>query len=100
MSFDDLAKTVFDSVNRTFGTDCVYTHISDNSTSEISGVFVNEFVEINGITDQLPVLKNVKLELLQHTPEDGDTVAINSLTYTVKLHQPDGLGSTNLILSR
>jgi hypothetical protein len=100
MSFSDSADALFKGINKVFGTPATYTYVSDSSTSEVKGVFENAFVEVNGVSDLKPVFKNLILDTLDFEPEEGDTIEINDVTYKVESHQPDGLGSTTLILNR
>jgi hypothetical protein len=98
MSFQNAADALFKGVNKTFSTQATYTYAADSSTSDVEGVFENGFIEIQGVVDQRPLFKNLILSTLTADPVQGDTILINSRTYTVETHQPDGLGTTTLIL--
>ena len=88
------------SINSVFGSTVTYSYQDGSPDSEIKGVFDNAFVEVNGIESKRPILKNVKLTDLTAEPAEGDTVEIDSTSYTVRWHEPDSFGSTTLILEK
>lgn len=94
--FDPLISTI----NSVFGSDITYSYLDGSPDSAIKGVFDNAFVEVNGISTKKPVLRNVKLSDLSAEPVEGDTVTISSVEYTVREHEPDGHGTTILILEK
>lgn len=94
--FDPLISTI----NSVFGSEATYSYLDGSPDSAIKGVFDNAFVEVNGVATKKPALKNVNLSDLSAEPVEGDTVTINSVGYTVMGHEPDGHGTTILILEK
>jgi hypothetical protein len=96
--------SIFDSVNSTinsvFGSQVIYSYLDGSPDSTIKGVFENAFIEINGVLTKKPVLKNVLLSALSAEPVEGDSVEINSISYSVLEHHPDSFGTTTLILEK
>lgn len=99
MSFSRAIDAVFKTVNSVFGTSATYTYSAGGPTSTLKGVFDNAFVEINGVTSRKPIFK-IRLADLTSSPVEGDTILINSVNYTVRDSQADGLGSSTLILEK
>jgi hypothetical protein len=99
MSFSSASDAVLKAVNTVFGSDVTYIYLDSGDTSEIKGVFDNAFVEIQGIAAVKPILK-IRLADLDADPVEGDTVTIEETVYTVIASEPDGRGSSTLILQR
>lgn len=100
MSFQDTFDAAINGINKVFGTTATYTYASDDSTQQITGVFDNPFIEVNGTVQRQPMFKNVKLDELSAEPTDTDTLTINSVVYIVRAHEPDSFGATTLILEK
>jgi Mg/Co/Ni transporter MgtE len=100
MSFSDAFDALVNTVNSVFGSTVTYSYLNGDPDSEIEAVFDNAFVEVNGVTTQKPILKNVRLEDLTSAPVQGDTVTINEIEYTVQDSQLDTFGTTTLILEK
>ena len=99
MSFTKATEALLNAVNKTFGTTATYTYASDSTTTEVKGVFNNDFVEVQGIVTRAPSFR-MKLSDLTDEPTETDTITINSIIYVVREHQPDSHGATTIILER
>lgn len=95
----DAFDSVFKIVNKVFGTSSTYTYLSSGLTYTIKGVFDNAYVEINGVSTRKPIFK-IRLADLTATPVEGDTILISSVSYKIMDSQPDGVGTSILILEK
>lgn len=86
---DALAAILHDSgiqIAATFGSATIY------------GSFENKFIEVEGIETRMPTFEALDTDLA--TAAHGDTITINATAYTIAGIQPNGEGSTVLILRR
>lgn len=98
MTFNNAKLALQKSINRVFGTSCVYSY-SSGGNSTILGVFDNAFVEINNVSTKKPILKILLSDLLAE-PSEGDTILINGSNYSVLNAEDDSHGTTVLILEK
>jgi hypothetical protein len=93
-------RAIFVSVDD-FGVSAIFTRGS--TTKTISGIFDNEFIEVDaggGVPFAMQQPKfMVRSSDVVGVVED-DTLVISSVTYKIKVVQPDGTGMTNLILEK
>jgi hypothetical protein len=85
-----------------FGTEAVYTQTNKRPIT-ISGIFDNPHASVTAtemmdVTIPKPtyVCRTVDIP----TAAEGDTIKINSITYTVRIVVTDGLGVTTLMMER
>lgn len=82
-----------------FGVAATYTP-SGGSSSTVNGIFDNEFFEAGlgevGVAFQQPrfVCRTSDLP----NAAEGDAIVINTVAYTIRVVQPDGTGTTTLVL--
>jgi len=86
-----------------FGTTATYTLVAGSSSS-IIGIFDNEFFEADpqgnvAYASAQPRFL-VQTSTLPSGADYGDTVVISSVTYKVRIIQPDGTGMTTLVLEK
>lgn len=86
-----------------FGTIATYT-LSAGGTSSILGIFDNEYFEAEANTNVGFVSTQPRFVCttasLPSTAGYNDTAVINTITYKVRVVQPDGTGMTTLILEK
>lgn len=72
-----------------------------NSTN-VDGVFDNEYAEILDVTGSTPmfICTTADLDAIAPTVDRSTTVAIDGVDYTIEDIQPDGTGMTMLILEK
>lgn len=78
------------------------TLTSGSNVTTISGIFDNEFVEVDAgggvpFAMQQP---RFAVRTADANVEEDDTLLIAGVTYKIKVVQPDGTGMTNLILEK
>lgn len=86
-----------------FGTTATYTLVGGGSSS-IIGIFDNEFFEADpqgnvAYASAQPRFM-VQTSTLPSGADYGDTIVISSVTYKVRIIQPDGTGMTTLVLEK
>jgi len=97
-SADD--RAIFLAVND-FGISATFTHSS--TTTTISGIFDNDFIEVDaggGVGFALQQPKFIARTADVSTAVEDDTLVISSVTYKIKVRQDDGTGMTVLILEK
>lgn len=97
-SADD--RLIFLSVDD-FGISATFTHGA--TTTTISGIFDNDFIEVDaggGVGFALQQPKFVCRTADVSTAVEDDTLVISSVTYKIKVRQDDGTGMTTLILEK
>ena len=92
---DDRASFVAD-----FGVSATYTPAGGVS-SAITVIFDNEFIPVDtgasvSFAMQQPKALAITADVL--SAAEGDTLAINGITYTIRIVMPDGTGMTELML--
>ena len=82
-----------------FGVTASYTP-SGGSASNVNGIFDNEFFEAGvgevGVAFQQPRFLCRTSDV--SSAAEGDAITINSVAYTIRVVQPDGTGTTTLVL--
>lgn len=100
MSWNDLTDGVMRAATNTFGETVSYTP-SGGSAFDVQGIFRDQFLEIdsNGyeVLTDTPNL-GVRNSDFSTTPAQGDTLVLNSTTYTVQAVHKDGEAGSTLIL--
>lgn len=99
MSFLKATEALQKAVNNVFGISVTYTTFGSGLVTTIKGVFDSAFTDVMGVTSNLPRL-SIKLSDLAAEPTEGDTILIGTTTYMVTEHEPDGHGTTTLLLRK
>ena len=73
----------------------LFAHPSSQSET-VPGIFDNEYIEIEDVSSSRPVFMYESAQITSIAR--GDKLTINSIVYTVRDFQPDGTGSTVLVL--
>lgn len=92
-------RAVFVSVND-WGVSATFTHGA--TTTTISGIFDNDFVEVDtgGVPFAMQQPRFLTQSTAVSTAVENDTLVISGTTYKIKVIQPDGTGMTNLVLEK
>ena len=85
-----------------FGTEAVYTQ-TNKRPIKVNGIFDNPHASITA-TDMMDVTMPKPSFVCRTvdipTAAEGDTIKINSVTYTVRVVVTDGLGVTTLVMEK
>jgi len=84
-----------------FGQSATFTHSS--TTTTITGIFDNDFVEVDmgggvGVVSAEPKFFVRSSDV--STAVEDDTIVTGGVTYKIKVVQPDGTGMTILVLEK
>jgi len=97
----DIERAIFFSDND-FGDRATYTPQGGQAT-QINGIFDNEYALIDagggvGVASREPKFQTETINV--PNAADGDTLVVNSITYKVRVVEPDGTGTTTLMLEK
>lgn len=77
-----------------------YQHPSSQSI-DVNGIFDDEFSSVEGVGTSLPMFEYESDNLPDIARGDKITIPkVGGITYTIRSFQPDGTGSTELILEK
>jgi hypothetical protein len=100
MSFRSASDALIKATNNVFGQTVTYIRLSDAEETDLTGIFSNQYVEIDGVGSHKPTLR-FKLDDLDETPVEGDTLEVDSDTYEVIVAQTDSTrNEATLILKK
>lgn len=84
-----------------FASSATYTP-DGGSASTISGIFDDEYVEVDGqnvgIASNMPVFQCKTSDVI--SASDGDALVVNAVNYTIRVVKHDGTGMTILMLEK
>lgn len=99
MSFKTLEETVVEQTQSVIGNrEATYIHANLVET-DITIIFDNAFVEIEGVSSRRPIAR-INLADLPAVPGKGDTLVIEEVTYRVLMSEADSFGASVLILQK
>lgn len=86
-----------------FGVAVSYTR-SGGATTTVNGIFDNEYLSQDAGAGVVFSVREPRFLMresdLPTGADEGDTIVISSVTYVVKVIEPDGTGMTNLALEK